>query len=785
MVLVYQVGTEDIIDIRDKVRAYLDEAQNRMPDGVSLTVWQDESEQIEARLSILLGTAAGGLGLVLLLLSLPLHFRLAMWVAAGIPIAMLGTLALFAPLGLTLSTMSVIAFILVLGVVVDDAIVVGERVYAHERSAEDRVSAAIDGTSEVAVPVIFGVLTTMAAFIPVLFMPGRIGSLFAVMGYIVIICLLFSIIESQLILPAHLAYRKVQPRTRSANRLVERWMNFQERLSASIEDFAEHRYGDTLSKVLEWRYLAFASGVGVLLMALALVASGRIAVQFFPNISGDRVVARLTMPEGVAVATTIAATEQIERAAEELREELDSSRPGQPPVIEHVLTTVGLSLAGGAGPGGGARFVAPVSHRADVGLSLQPAADRDDVSSDEVAQRWRELTGVIPDSLELTFSASQLSAGAAISIQLRGRDVNELAAAAAEVRAELARFDGVADIADSFRSGKQEVQLALRPDARHLGLTLNDLARQARQAFYGEEVQRVQRGTEDIRVMVRYPESERRSLGDLEDMRIRAPDGTEVPFAAAAEFTLGQGYSTITRIDRQRVVTVTADVDRTVTTPEAVLSSLSAGPLQEILSAYRGVGYSFTGEQQERNESMGGLTRLFPLALLIMYAILAIPLRSYLQPLIIMSVIPFGAVGAIVGHMVMGWGITISSLLGIIALSGVVVNSSLVLVDYINRQRRHGVPLLPAVRRAGITRFRPILLTSATTFAGLLPLMMIDNPATAFIVPMAISLAWGVVFATVIALFLVPSLFLILEDIAPAKEVSIPSRDRAIQAQGN
>jgi multidrug efflux pump subunit AcrB len=576
-----------------------------------------------------------------------------------------------------------------------------------------------------------------------------------------------------LILPAHLAHRRIKPRSGKDNELVKRWHDFQEQLSTGIENFAEHRYGNFLSKVLEWRYLTLAAGVGVLMMALALVASGRIGIQFLPAISGDRVSARLTMPEGVPVESTIAAARQIEQAAETLSEELNNVRPGQPSVIQHVLTTVGLSLAGG-GPGGNtSRFAAPVSHRADIGLSLLPAAEREEVSSDEVAQRWRELTGPVADSVELTFSASQLSAGDAISIQLRGRNVDDLAAAAADLRAELARFDGVADISDSFRSGKQEVQLSLRPAARHLGLTLNDLARQARQAFYGEEAQRVQRGTEDVRVMVRYPESERRSLGDLEDMRIRTPDGTEVPFAAAAEFTLGQGYSTITRIDRQRVVTVRADVDRNVTTPEAVINSLAAGPLPEIVAGYRGVGYSFTGEQEERAEAFGGLIQLFPMALLIMFAILAIPLRSYLQPLIIMSVIPFGAVGAIVGHLVMGWGITISSILGIIALSGVVVNSSLVLVDYINRQRRQGIPVLAAVRRAGITRFRPILLTSATTFAGLLPLMMIDNPATAFIVPMAISLAWGVVFATVIALFLVPSLFLILEDLVPAKNISI------------
>jgi len=767
MVAVYQVGNEDIIEIRDKVRAYVEDARTRMPDGIDLTIWRDESEELEARINILLGTAAGGLVLVLLLLSLPLQFRLAMWVAAGIPIAMLGTLALFAPLGITLSTMSVIAFILVLGIVVDDAIVVGERIYAHERHTEDQHSAAIEGTAEVAVPVIFGVLTTMAAFLPVMFLPGRIGSLFSVMGYIVVICLVFSVIESQLILPSHLAHRRIEPRGGRSNALVARWLKFQGRLAAGIENFAERRYGEALSRVLEWRYLTLAGGLGVLALTLALVVSGRISVEFFPSIAGDWVVARLTMPEGIAVAETTRAAQQIEQAAQTLRGELDLARQDQPSVIQHVLTTIGQGLVGNR-PGGGTSFSTPVSHRADVAIALLPAAERSEISSDAIAERWRELTGPIADSVELTFSASQLSAGDAISVQMRGRNVDDLAAAAADLRAELSRFAGVADISDSFRSGKQEVQLSLRPEARHLGLTLNDLARQVRQAFYGEEAQRVQRGTEDVRVMVRYPEAERRSLGDLEDMRIRTSDGTEVPFAAAATFTLGQGYSTITRINRQRVVTVRADINRNVTTPEAVLNSLAAETLPQIVAGYRGVTYSFTGEQEQRAESYGGMIRLFPVALLIMFALLAIPLRSYLQPLIIMSVIPFGAVGAIVGHLLMGWPLVLTSFLGMIALSGVVVNSSLLLVDYINRQRRVGVPVVDAVRAAGIVRFRPILLTSATTFAGLTPLMLIDNPATAFIVPMAISLGWGVLFATVITLFLVPSLILILEDLLPA-----------------
>ncbi|MDH3505951.1 MAG: efflux RND transporter permease subunit [Gammaproteobacteria bacterium] len=768
IVRINQVGEEDLMQIRDQVRAYIPQAQRFIPEGIDVAIWQDESEELEARINILLGTAAGGLVLVLILLALPLQFRLAMWVAAGIPIAMLGTLATFSPFGITISTLSVFAFILVLGIVVDDAIVVGERVFAHERISESQVEAAIEGTSEVSVPVIFGVLTTIAAFIPIIFTPGRIGQMFSIMGYVVVLCLIFSIIESQLILPAHLAHRRTESDSDDPNAIVKTWRHFQKRLSEGIEHFAEYRYGHALARALEWRYLVLASGLGILSLTFAYVLSGRLPIQFFPNVDGDRLVANLTMPEGVNVEQTAAAAERIERAALELRERLRAQYPDRPDIVEAIFTSVGQSAGGGrGGPGGGGRFSSPQSHLAQVVVALQPTNERGNIASGDVVAQWRELTGPIPDAVELVFSASQVSAGDAISIQLRGRDVDDLAAAAARLRGELARFDGVADISDTFRTGKQEVKLELRPEARYLGLTLRDLARQARQAFYGEEVQRVQRGTEDIRVMVRYPEAERQSLGDLEDMRIRTADGTEVPFAAAAEFTLGRGYSTIQRIDRQRVVTVRADVDRDVVTPEAVIGSLQADALPRILADYQGVSYALTGEQEERAESFRGIFALFPLALLVIYALLAIPLRSYVQPLVIMSVIPFGAVGAILGHLIMGWPLIISSILGMIALAGVVVNSSLVLVDYINRQRRRGVSVEAAVRLAGIVRFRPIMLTSSTTFVGLTPLMFMNNPATAMFVPMSISLGWGVVFATAITLFLVPSLYLIVEDLVP------------------
>ena len=762
MVRVYRIGNEDTIESSEKVRAYLEGARALLPDGIELTLWRDSANELGARLNVLLTTALGGLALVLLVLALPLRFRLAMWVAAGIPIALLGSVMTFGFFDVTLSTLTVMGFILVLGIVVDDAIVVGERIYAHERDSEDQRTAAVNGTHEVAVPVIFGVMTTVAAFMPIIFVPGRLGDFFAVVGIVVCICLAFSIIECMMILPSHLSHRK-RARDNKQGPLATRWLGFQNRLAEGLEDFAEHTYGDRLRAVLSWRYSVLAAGGAVLIVMAGLGLSGRIGFSFFPAIEGNQVTASLTMPEGINVADTALAAEQIERAAQQLIADLDAEHPETPGIVQYLLTSVGRSASGGGGPR--ANVVAPAeSHRAEVALALLPTSERGGVTASEISQRWRELTGTVPDAVELSFSANAFTAGAPISIQLRGRNVDDLREAATLLRGELARFNGVTDITDSFRSGKQEAKLSLRPEARVLGLTLNDLASQARQSFYGEEAQRIQRGTEDVRVMVRYPEDERRSLGDLEDMRIRTGTGVEVPFASVANVEFGNGYSSIQRVDRQRVVTVTADVVRSVTSPERVLASLQSGALPEILSNYRGIGYVLSGEQEEREQAIGGLFSLVPMALLVIYAILAIPLKSYFQPLVIMSVIPFGTVGALLGHMIMGWTPGLPSVLGMIALSGVVVNSSLVMVHYINRQRRLGVEVREAVTRAGVVRFRPILLTSVTTFVGLLPLMLSNTPETAFIVPMAISLAWGVVFATIITLFLVPCLYLALED---------------------
>lgn len=757
---VSRVGEEDILLIASQVKQYLEEAQREVPEGIKLTIWQDESQDMVDRLNVLAKNARSGLILVLIVLTLFLRFRLALWVAAGIPVALLGTVALFPLAGISISTVTIMAFILVLGILVDDAIVVGERVYSHEQMGKQRHAAAIDGTQEVSLPVMFGVLTTMATFIPVVTIPGPMGGFYAPLGYAVMLALAFSVIESQWILPMHLAHRKAEKKTGN-NALVNRWLAVQDRISGSLETLAQQVYRPLVERALEWRYLTISGGVVILLVTLSLFAGDRIQFQFFPAVEGNHLYATLTMPEGTPVEKTAEAVERLEQAAEQLRVELDAELgPEEASKVAHVFSSIGSFI-----PKGSIMTSAQAqSNLAEVGVELNLPQDYSGTPTKEFANRWRELTGGIPDAIELGFTSEAFGFGKAIAIELYGKNFDDLRDSAAELRLALQAYNGVVDVSDSFRAGKQEVQLTLLPEARNLGLTLQDLGQQVRQAFYGYEAQRVQRGTDDVRVMVRYPQLERQSLGDLESMRIRTADGTEVPFSSVALATLGRGYTSIKRVEGSRVVTVTADVNRNVNIPETIISSLLQNELPAIVASHPGVSYGLAGEAEERTSSLGSLGSTSALALLLIYALLAIPLKSYLQPLVIMSVIPFGAVGAILGHYFLGKDLVFFSLLGIIALAGVVVNSSLVLVDYINKQRQAGLPVREAVSQAGTVRFRPIVLTSITTFVGLMPIMMDDTTSTSLFVPMAISLAFGVLFGTFITLLLVPCLYTVLDD---------------------
>ncbi len=764
VIKVQLIGGEDALEAAAAVKGWLPGFRESLPEGVDVTIFNDESLELVTRLQVLERNAIGGLVLVLIILTLFLRFRLAMWVAAGVPISFLGALMFFPVFGLTISTLTVMAFILVLGILVDDAIVIGESVHTTEGKVGDQLESAIRGTQAVYVPVFFGVMTSMAAFLPIILVPGRMGAFFGVIGYAAVLCLVFSLVESQLILPAHLAHRRLRPkRGGDGNAFVARWNRLQTNLGSGLERLGDGWYRDVLERAIDWRYAVVAGAVGVLVLTSALFASGRMRYQFFPQVQGNVAFATLTMPRGVPLERTELAVAQIQEAADELRRQLEEQEyPGER-IIVHTFSSIGEQLGRGGpddpvmAPGG--------AHLAEFGLELVPAVDRE-ITMEEVLARWRALTGPVPDAVELIYSSDAFSAGEPVNIELFGPEgIEELTQASAKVKQFLGSFVGVSDVSDSFRAGKPEVQLVVRETALPLGLTQNDLARQVRQAFYGEEAQRIQRDQDDVRVMVRYPEQERRSLGSLEEMRIRTEDGVEVPFAAVAEAELTRSFASIRRTDRRRVVTVTADVDRSVTTPERIVGAFEDW-FPMLASAHPNVSFRLGGEQREQKDAAGGLVKGAMMALLVIYVLLAIPLGSYFQPFIIMSVIPFGAVGAVLGHFLLGWDVVFFSILGIVALSGVVVNASLVMVHSINAHRAEGLPTHDAVRAAAVLRFRPIVLTTATTFFGLLPIMGEDAvPAVPF-VPMAISLGFGVLYASIMTLFLVPVGYVILDDLS-------------------
>ncbi len=768
LVQVYRVGDQDALAISEAVHRYCAEASSRFPAGVRLTPWLDQAEILKSRQDLLVHNGIGGFLLVFLVLALFLRLDLAIWVSLGIPVSFLGALWLMPMLGVSVNMLTLFAFILVLGIVVDDAIVVSENVYSHIQRGKTGLLAAIEGTQEVSVPVTFAVLTTVAAFLPMLFVPGNTGPFWAVIPMIVIPTLGFSWLESKLILPAHL--RHLKPRDPNRRGMLAWWGRFQNVFASSLEQFAVRLYRPSLEFALRNRYLTTALAIALFALTIGLLAGGHVKFVFFPSVEGDNVVAALQMPQGTPVEETARVMRRIEAAALTLRDELASksaTTDGKPP-IRHVLTSIGDQPYRKIQEEGGGKLVATgfsAAHLGEVNIQLAPSETRS-FTSDSVASRWRELVGPVFGASSLTFSSSLISVGADVDVRLAGQDLTELEAVSAELQAEIGRLPGVYDIADSFDAGKEELQLKIRPSAEALGLSMADLAGQVRQGFYGEEAQRIQRGRDDVKVMVRYPESERRSLTDVREMRVRTPSGDEVPFDTVADARLGRGYAAIQRTDRARTIDVTANVDEADQDVNKVTRELQQRILPRVLAAHPNVRWSFEGERREQQETLGGLMRGFLLAILLIFALMAVPFRSYLQPLIVMSVIPFGLIGAVVGHMVMGMDLSVLSLCGIVALAGVVVNDSLVLVDFVNRRRAEHVDLLTAVREAGVSRFRPILLTSLTTFAGLLPLLLEKSVQALFLIPMAISLAFGVLFATLITMVLVPAGYLILEDAA-------------------
>ena len=754
LISVFRTGDQSALEIVSLVYDYVDRAQRTVPAEISVAIWQDTGEILQARLSLMLRNGATGFVLVFVLLALFLEVRLAFWVSLGIPISFLGAIVLMPMLDVTVNIMSLFAFILVLGIVVDDAIIVGENIYSHQERHGDTLRGSIEGAQEIATPVIFAVLTTVAAFVPLMFVAGIMGKFFKVIPLIVVPCLLFSLLESLNILPAHLAHLK--------KRRPGPWGRFQGRFANGLKWFIHSVYRPQLEVFLRWRYVTAAAGVSMLIVTVGMVLGGWATFQFFPSVEADFMSAAVTMPQGTPPEVTSDAVRRLEAGAERMRRELMEETGLD--YFRHVFASVGdQPMASRRGPMV-AIISASAAHLGEVTVELAPAEMRA-FTSETLGNRWRESTGPIPEAVELTFNASAMSAGEDLNVMFIGRNMNELRAAADEVKQQLRGFTGVYGIADSFRAGKPEMQLDIKPAAETLGLTLQDLGRQVRQAFYGEEAQRIQRGRDDIRVMVRYPADERRSLGDLENMRIRTPDGAEVPFSQVATVDPGRGFASIKRVDRSRAVNVIASVDDTATSSGDLIAALQTEILPDVLARHPGVYYSLQGMQAEQRDAVAGLQTGFVVALFAIFALLAIPLKSYVQPLIIMSAIPFGLVGAVWGHMLLGYDVSLMSMFGLVALTGVVVNDSLIMVVFINAKRQEHVDLPTAVREAGVRRFRPILLTSLTTFFGLVPLLLERSMQAAFLIPMAVSLAFGVLFATVITLVLVPTAYMILDDL--------------------
>lgn len=736
------VGDENALEISQRVNQWLDDNATNFPPNVQASAWGDSSFYLADRLNMMLENMFFGALLVFIVLSLFLRVKVALWVIVGMVVCFFGALAMMPlePIDVSINLLSLFAFILVLGIVVDDAIIIGEAAYSEIDKHGHSLDNVVRGAKKVAMPATFGVLTTIAAFSPMLMVTGTFGVIWQTIGSVVILCLVFSLVESKLILPAHLAntsFKRVTPEQRN------RFQRIRTVFSEGIKEFIETRYRPFLELSIANRYTTLSLFFAALIVTLGLFAGGFVRFVFFPDIPSDFIEVSVDMEEGSSVAARDRAIEQVLGAMNRMNEQTISEF-GEP-VIKHAIAFDQGQLG------------------ASVFVELTKGEARE-ITDRQIQDRWRreipEIAGI--RSLEVG-SGGGFGPPGDISFQLASDNLIELQNIKDEITDYLLAYTGVTEVNDSFRGGSDEIRLSMLPKAESLGLTLQQVAQQVRFGFYGAEAQRVQRDDEEVKVMVRYPLEDRTSIEHLQRMRIRV-GGQTIPFDEVASIEMGKGYASIIRVDGERSVTMTVAVDKQIAEPGEVLSDLRNNALPDMLARYPSVTFELQGSSREEGEALISLAQGAVLALFAIYALMAIPLKSYSQPLIIMSVIPFGIVGAIFGHLVLGLSVSVLSLCGIIALSGVVVNDSLIMVDFVNRARREGHDLQQAILDSGAQRFRAIILTSLTTFVGLVPIMFERSLQAQVVIPMAVSLAFGILFATFITLILVPCLYLILAD---------------------
>ncbi len=754
---VYRADGEQVMDVATNVREHLEnEVIPALPDGVAVTMWNDESQVYEERADLLIKNGILGLLLVLIALSLFLQIRLAVWVAAGLAVSGIGALAVMNALDVSINEISLFSFVLAIGIVVDDAIVVAEHIQYERSRSTSGVAAAIRGVRRIKVPLTFAVLTSVVAFVPLLFIPGGIGDVWRALPVIIIAMLLVSLVESLLVLPNHLSHIK-GPEWEPVNIFERFFARIQHRVNELLNRFVQGPLDRALRFATDQPAITMGGAVGMLVLSISLLPAGIVPTTLAADIEGDFATVVLEMPDGTTAPRTFEVAQELEAAGYRVLERLSSGRPEDaPPLLTGVTVTVGMGsrLEGGLNP---APTLNPQANIATIEFKLLSAQQRQ-ISSGEVVLAWREEVGVLPYVRGLTFSGAVFDLGNPVEAVLSHPDPEILARIANAVVDGLREVAGVHDIRSDHTPGIPEVQLELLPEARTLGLSLEALAGQTRAAFFGEDAVRVQRGREEVRVYVRLPADERSSITDIERYLVRTPGGAEVPVVSVASLNPGVSPPAIRRKDGQRVVTVSADVDAAVISGDQANGILEDSILGALTAVYPDLTYTFGGEQQQQLDSLDALYRGFAIALIMIFALLAIPLRSYTKPFIIMAVIPFGFIGVILGHWVLGVALSAVSFLGIFGLSGVVVNDSLVMIDFIDQKRREGAPVRTAIIEGAKGRFRPIMLTSLTTFLGFTPLILETAIQAQFLIPFAASLGCGILFVTVIIMMVVPAL---------------------------
>jgi multidrug efflux pump subunit AcrB len=731
---VYRVGAQTPIGVAEAVRAAMQNIEPDLPVGIEWDITHDRSDVYRQRLELLLKNAFMGLALVLVVLGLFLEFTLAFWVTMGIPTAFLGSLLFLPFMGVSINMISMFAFIVALGIVVDDAIVAGENIHEYREQGMDFVKAAILGARDVAMPIAFSILTNVVAFLPLYAIPGVMGKIWKVIPMVVITVFLISWVESLLILPSHLAHGKRRTSSGPLHR-------FQQGFTRQVARFIDGVYGPFLGMCIRWRSLTVAIGLAALIIVISFVFSGRIGMILMPRVESDTAKVSAVLPVGSPIHKVEVVQKRLCEAIEAVAAENGGER-----LMEGLFSRISENQ------------VRVRAYLTDP--DIRPLSTR------QVSRLWREKTGQIVglESLRFESDSGGPGAGSALSLELSHSDIEILDQASAVLAERLERFPNVKDIDDGYTPGKQQMDFSIKPEGRSLGLSSADVARQVRSAFSGAVALRQQRGRNEVTVRVRLPESERVSEYHVENLMIRTPAGTFVPLMEIAEVVRGRAYTTISRRDARRTVTVSADVEPIGETGQ-VKAALNSSILPDLIREYPGLSYRYEGRQADMKESMQSLLGGFALAMLCIYFLLAIPFRSYSQPLIVMLAIPFGVLGAVLGHLLMGYNLSLMSMMGIVALSGVVVNDSLVLIDFANRLRTEGTTSVEAIRAAGLRRFRPIVLTTLTTFGGLAPMIFETSRQARFMIPMALSLGFGILFATVITLILVPCLYLLIEDV--------------------